>query len=94
LLPIKQASVNTYLLSLGAGMLVGIVYSLLGVRSPAPPAVALLGLLGILSGEQLVPVAKRVLAGHSPANAISRAGGTQHLFGLLPGHNGASRDAE
>jgi XapX domain-containing protein len=63
LLPIKHASVNTYLLSLGAGMLVGIVYSLLDVRSPAPPAVALLGLLGILLGEQLVPVAKRVLAG-------------------------------
>jgi XapX domain-containing protein len=74
LLPIKDASVDTYLLSLGAGMLVGIVYSLLDVRSPAPPAVALLGLLGILWGEQLVPVPKRVLAGQSLPNAISRAG--------------------
>jgi len=27
-----------YLLSLGAGALVGVVYSLIGVRSPAPPA--------------------------------------------------------
>ena len=38
-----------YLLSLGAGLLVGIVYSLLNVRSPAPPVVALVGLLGILA---------------------------------------------
>ncbi len=32
-----------YVLSLGAGLLVGIVYSLLQVRSPAPPLVALVG---------------------------------------------------
>ena len=35
-----------YLLSLGAGLLVGIVYSLLGVRSPAPPIIALVGIRG------------------------------------------------
>lgn len=47
-----------YLLSLGAGLLVDIIYSLLNVRSPAPPVVALIGLLGILIGEQSVPLAK------------------------------------
>jgi len=47
-----------YLLSLGAGLLVGIVYSLLNVRSPAPPVIALVGLLGILVGEQIIPLAK------------------------------------
>ena len=47
-----------YLASLGAGLLVGVVYSLLDVRSPAPPVVALIGLLGILLGEQIVPVAR------------------------------------
>lgn len=52
---------KAYLLSLGAGLLVGVVYSLLGVRSPAPPVIALLGLAGILLGEQLVPIAKRIL---------------------------------
>lgn len=52
-----------YLISLGTGVLVGIIYALLQVRSPAPPAVALLGLLGMLIGEQLVPVAKRVIQG-------------------------------
>lgn len=49
-----------YLVSLGAGLLVGIVYSLLGVRSPAPPIVALVGLAGILLGEQVIPLAKRL----------------------------------
>jgi len=49
-----------YLLSLGAGLLVGIVYHLLGVRSPAPPVIALLGLAGILLGEQILPIAKRI----------------------------------
>lgn len=52
-----------YLLSLGAGLLVGIIYALLQVRSPAPPAIALLGLLGMLIGEQLVPVVKQWVAG-------------------------------
>lgn len=50
-----------YALSLGAGLLVGILYSLLSVRSPAPPLIALVGLLGILVGEQVVPVGKRLL---------------------------------
>jgi len=48
-----------YLLSLGAGLLVGLIYSLLGVRSPAPPAIALVGLLGILVGEQALPYVKQ-----------------------------------
>ncbi|MBO9621242.1 MAG: DUF1427 family protein [Sphingomonas sp.] len=56
-----------YLLSLAAGLLVGGIYSLLGVRSPAPPAIALIGLLGILIGEQLTPVAVRLVSGHSAA---------------------------
>jgi XapX domain-containing protein len=30
---------KAYLPSLGAGVLVGVVYSLLGVRSPAPPVI-------------------------------------------------------
>ena len=61
-----------YLLSLGTGLLVGVIYSLLGVRSPAPPVVALVGLLGILIGEQLVPVAKRLL-GPPPVTTAASA---------------------
>jgi XapX domain-containing protein len=52
-----------YLLSLGAGLLVGIIYALIQVRSPAPPAIALLGLLGMLIGEQVVPTVRLILAG-------------------------------
>ncbi|OZI28193.1 ABC transporter substrate-binding protein [Bordetella genomosp. 1] len=52
-----------YLVSLGAGVLVGVIYALMQVRSPAPPAVALLGLLGMLVGEQVVPPVKRWIAG-------------------------------
>jgi XapX domain-containing protein len=73
-----------YLLSLGAGLLVGIVYSLLNVRSPAPPVIALVGLLGILLGEQAVPLAKRLL-GPEPVNAAwlgSQCG--EHVLGQLP----------
>ena len=51
-----------YLLSLAAGVLVGVIYNLLDVRSPAPPAVALVGLLGMLAGEQLLPVSRQLIA--------------------------------
>ena len=73
-----------YLLSLGAGLLVGVVYSLLNVRSPAPPVIALVGLLGILLGEQIVPLAKRAL-GPEPVTAawVSRQCG-EHVLGELP----------
>ena len=77
---------RTYLLSLGAGLLVGIVYSLLNVRSPAPPVVALVGLLGILIGEQVIPMARHVLEGSHIA-AAWRSQVTPHIFGLLPGHD-------
>ncbi len=76
-----------YLLSLGAGLLVGIIYSVLNVRSPAPPVVALVGLLGILVGEQLIPVAKRMVEGSHLAAAWRQAQCTPHIFGLLPGRN-------
>jgi len=36
-----------YLVSLATGILVGLIYALLQVRSPAPPAIALIGLLGM-----------------------------------------------
>ena len=52
-----------YLISLGAGILAGLLYGLINVRSPAPPAIALIGLLGMLVGEQIVPVAKRMIDG-------------------------------
>jgi XapX domain-containing protein len=78
-----MAKMRVYLLSLGAGLLVGIVYSLLNVRSPAPPVVALVGLFGILVGEQIIPVAKHMLDGSHLAAAWRQS----HIFGLLPGRH-------
>lgn len=78
-----------YLLSLGAGLIVGVVYSLLHVRSPAPPLVALVGLFGILVGEQILPVGGRLLAGTPVAAAWHGAGAHLHLFGALPGRSAA-----
>jgi XapX domain-containing protein len=73
-----------YLFSLGAGILVGVIYSLLDVRSPAPPVVALLGLLGILVGEQAVPLAKRLWSGNSVSSAWLNDQCVPHVFGELP----------
>lgn len=49
---------QAYIASLAAGVLVGVIYGLLRVRSPAPPVIALVGLLGILIGQQIPPLAK------------------------------------
>lgn len=75
---------KTYLLALGAGLLVGVIYSLLNVRSPAPPVVALIGLLGILAGEQIVPIAKRVIAGEKLSLGWLKSECGEHVFGALP----------
>ncbi len=77
-----------YLASLGAGLAVGVVYSLLNVRSPAPPVVALVGLLGILLGEQIVPVARHLLAGDGLRAALGLAECGPHVLGRLPGRTG------
>jgi XapX domain-containing protein len=80
-----------YVLSLAAGLLVGVIYSLLGIRSPAPPLVALVGLLGILLGEQIVPVAGQIVTGNDLASAWREAGCAPRLFGLLPARNATER---
>lgn len=72
-----------YLVSLGAGLLVGVIYSLLGVRSPAPPIVALVGLAGILLGEQIVPLAKRLTDRPELARYFHQDCVPQ-IFGTLP----------
>jgi XapX domain-containing protein len=76
-----------YLVSLGAGLLVGVIYSLMHVRSPAPPVVALVGLLGILIGEQAVPIYRWLTGRH----VISQS--ALHLFGEMPSAHG-TKDKE
>ena len=40
------------LISFVVGLLVGVAYGLIRVKSPAPPILALIGLLGMVLGEQ------------------------------------------
>mgnify|MGYP003365046854 CR=1 FL=1 len=72
-----------YLLSLAVGLLVGVLYGLLHVRSPAPPVVALIGLLGILLGEQIPPLLRQVWH-RQPATQSWERQVRPHVFGSLP----------
>jgi XapX domain-containing protein len=58
-----------FLVSLFMGLVVGVAYGLVQVRSPAPPLIALVGLLGMVVGEQAVDMARRHFA--PPAQASS-----------------------
>lgn len=82
-----------YLMSLGAGLLVGVIYSLINVRSPAPPVIALVGLFGILVGEQLPPLVKGLWA-RAPASQSWQRQVKPHVFGHLPAgtHQGSATD--
>jgi XapX domain-containing protein len=80
---------RTYLASLFLGVAVGIVYGLVKVRSPAPPAIALLGLLGMLAGERTVLLAKsHVFKSGGQINAISRDHGEMVISGDVRGTEG------
>ncbi|QPS87866.1 DUF1427 family protein [Serratia plymuthica] len=52
---------KAWLVSLAIGLLAGIIYAALNIHSPAPPVIALLGLLGMLIGEQIIPVTRRLI---------------------------------
>jgi XapX domain-containing protein len=73
-----------YLVSLAAGLLVGCIYALLQVRSPAPPAIALIGLFGMLVGEQAVPIAKRLMSGEPVTVSWFRAECVSRISGIAP----------
>lgn len=73
-----------YLISLGAGLLIGAIYSFLNVRSPAPPVVALVGLLGMLAGEQALPAIKQIASCGSITAEWFQAQCGPHILGSLP----------
>ncbi|HEY1149686.1 MAG TPA: XapX domain-containing protein [Pseudoduganella sp.] len=73
-----------YIVSLAAGVLVGLIYGFLNVRSPAPPIIALVGLLGILAGEQLPPLIRQLWQpGQTQTSWLERQV-KPHCFGELP----------
>ena len=82
-----------YLISLAVGLLVGAIYGLLNVKSPAPPTIALLGLLGMLVGEQVVPVAKRIIAGQ-PVLAFIKSDCVPDILGPQAAPKGPAQHEE
>jgi XapX domain-containing protein len=73
-----------YIVSLATGVLVGLIYALLQVRSPAPPAIALIGLLGMLIGEQAVPIARKMLSKEPVTAAWLRTECVAQITGVAP----------
>lgn len=74
-----------YIVSIATGLLVGIIYGFLNVRSPAPPVIALVGLLGILLGEQLPPLLRQLWQPQAKQVAWIEDHVKPHCFGQLPG---------
>ena len=88
-----MATMKLYAISLAVGVLVGVIYGLFGVRSPAPPVIALVGLAGILVGEQLVPVVKQLIAREPISTSAISAHLRSHSLASLPTQNTENLDA-
>jgi XapX domain-containing protein len=73
-----------YLISLFVGVLIGAIYGLINVRSPAPPVIALVGLAGILIGEQTVPIVKHWIAKQPVSLTLITEHLQSHSFARLP----------
>ena len=78
---------KSYVVALAVGVLVGTIYGVLDVRSPAPPVVALVGLLGILLGEQVVN-RQRLLNNQPITIGWVKTDCVPHVFGELPRNSG------
>jgi XapX domain-containing protein len=60
-----------YIISLGVGFGVGLLYWLLKVQSPAPPLIALAGLLGMVLGEHAIPAVKAQFLAQTPTSQVA-----------------------
>jgi XapX domain-containing protein len=59
---LRSTVVRRSAIALGAGLLMGVVYWAIHVQSPAPPPIALIGLLGMVAGESVAGLVRRLLA--------------------------------
>jgi XapX domain-containing protein len=75
---------KAYIAALAVGLLVGVIYALFNVRSPAPPVIALIGLLGILLGEQIPSLLRHALKIEKDPSAWVKDQVKPHVFGHLP----------
>ena len=60
-----------YMISLAVGFAIGLIYWLLRVQSPAPPLIALAGLLGMVLGEHAIPVVKAQFFAEAPTVQVA-----------------------
>jgi XapX domain-containing protein len=75
---------KAYIASLAVGLLAGVIYGLLNVRSPAPPVIALVGLLGILLGEQIPSMVRQAFKTEKTASAQVQDQVKPGVFERLP----------
>jgi len=78
---------KTYSVSLAVGILAGLIYAVLDVNSPAPPIIALVGLLGMQIGEHLIPLVKRLI-NRQPVNLYWFRHDYHHKIGDNPPPSG------
>jgi XapX domain-containing protein len=83
--------VKLYLVAFEVGTLVGCIYVVLNVRSQVPQIVALVGLLGVLLGEQIVPMVKKIIAKEPVTVAWSKQHCSELAFGQLPSVSTSSK---
>jgi XapX domain-containing protein len=77
-------------ISFAAGLFVGALYGVIRVKSPAPPIVALLGLLGMVLGEQLGgwAIAKKVnLTQAAAVCLVGKHWGQRPNAPVMPSHH-------
>ena len=65
-----KTDMKAMLISFAVGLIVGVAYGLLRVKSPAPPLVALFGLLGMVWGEQ---AAERFFVKAPPSASVKQS---------------------
>ena len=79
-----------YIISLGVGFGIGLLYWLLKVQSPAPPLIALAGLLGMVLGEHAIPVVKAQFFAQTPTVEVTQSDKARHV--PKPVVNGATEE--
>jgi XapX domain-containing protein len=84
-----EMNMKAYVASLTVGCLGGVIYALFNVRSPVPPVIALVGLLGILLGEQVPSLIMPAFMIEKSASAWVEDQVMPHVFGHLSQRNTA-----
>jgi XapX domain-containing protein len=69
---VGEDAMKAMLISFAVGLFVGLLYGVIRVKSPAPPIIALLGLLGMVIGEQIgtSAISRRVNVSHAAATCL------------------------